>query len=125
TLIKNHCRKRRDEILIGSPCWPSTVALLFVCSSYGLTMLSGCATIMKNVSKKEPIQILTTPEGATIYHNDQKLKCVTPCRVFLDRKVHYHKFRTELRGYEKSEETVIGRSITGWFWGGVAPAHTV
>ncbi|MFH1362161.1 MAG: PEGA domain-containing protein [bacterium] len=81
--------------------------------------ITGCASIFKG--DPSMLNIMSSPEKAKVTilgsHTGEKIKKTTPCSVTLNKGSDYM-VKIELAGYE-SENIVIRREITGWFWGNI------
>lgn len=80
--------------------------------------LTACATLVGGPSwlavETKPDNIKVRLEGTT---NGEKFSAISPFRLQLNRNSDY-KLTIETPNY-KSEEVIIRRSITGWFWGNI------
>ena len=77
---------------------------------------TGCATIVTGGGEDQPVRFASTPRGATVYVDDNRIG-QTPLSARLTRKDE-HKVRIEHAGYETYEKT-IGSGFNEWMIGNV------
>lgn len=92
-----------------------TIILILLISVF----LKGCASITHG--RASWLRVETNPSNIEVklygINNGESIKQTTPFRVELDKGSDY-KLVIETPNY-KSEEVVIRRKITGWFWGNI------
>lgn len=93
----------------------SLLALLLIFT----ILLHGCASITHG--RASWLRVETNPENIQVklvgINNGESINKSTPFRVALDKGSDY-KLTVETPNY-KSEEVIIRRKITGWFWGNI------